>query len=208
MAAGARWRHALHFEPDDRAEVLNQALEKAYTAITLDPRDATGLCHAGEVHSMLGQHEMAVLKLEEAIGLNPADAIAHYFLGGVLRRAGHAEEAIPHFDDAMRLSPRDIFITGMLTDRAFVLFDLERYDEAFEWALRARLSPNPRTMTFAVFAATLSKLGRMDEARAAVDDLLAHAPGLTYTRYRANLFGTMDVMERLASALREEGLPE
>ena len=208
MAAGARWRYALHFEPDDRAEVLNQALEKAYTAITLDPRDATGLCHAGEVHSMLGQHEMAILKLEEAIALNPADAIAHYFLGGVLRRAGRAEEAIPHFDHAMRLSPRDMFITGMLTDRAFVLFDLERYEEAFDWAQRARLSPHPRTMTFAVFAAVLAKLGRQDEARAAVNDLLAHAPRLSYAKYRENLFGTPKVMERLAGALREAGLPE
>jgi DNA-binding transcriptional ArsR family regulator len=63
-------------------------------------------------------------------------------------------------------------------------------------------------MTFAVFAAVLSKLGRNDEARAAVDDFLAHAPGLTYTKYRENLFGTPQVMERLASALRDAGLPE
>ena len=41
-----------------------------------------------------------------------------------------------HFDQAMRLSPHDIFLTGMLTDRAFVLFDLERYEESFEWVQR------------------------------------------------------------------------
>ncbi len=208
MASGARWRYAIHFEPDDRAEVLNRALEKANTAITLDPRDSTGLYHAGEVLSMLGQHDLAIIKLEEAIALNPADAIARYFLGSVLRRAGRTEEAIPHIDQAMRLSPRDIWITGMLTDRAFVLFDLGRYEESLKWAQRARLSPNPRTMTFAVFAAVLSKLGRNDEARAAVDDLLAHAPRLTYTKYQENLFGTPKVMERLAGALRDAGLPE
>jgi len=95
-----------------------------------------------------------------------------------------------------------------LTDRAFVLFDLGRYEESLKWAQRARLSPNPRTMTFAVFAAVLSKLGRNDEARAAVDDLLAHAPRLTYTKYQENLFGTPKVMERLAGALRDAGLPE
>jgi len=208
MAAAARWRYALHFQPEDSAAVLNEALRKAYTAITLDPRDATGLWNAGGVHSMLGQHDMAVSKAKDAIALNPLDAMAHYMLGSILRRAGRTEEAIPHFDHAMRLSPRDIWITGMLTDRAFVLFDLERYDEAFAWAQRARLSPNPRTMTFAVFAAVLSRLGRKDEARAAVDDLLAHAPGLSYAKYRENLFGTPEVMERLAAALREAGLPE
>jgi hypothetical protein len=62
-------------------------------------------------------------------------------------------------------------------------------------------------MTFAVYAATLSKLGRQEEARAAVKDLLKHAPQLTYTKYRKNLFGTPEVNERLASALRDAGLP-
>lgn len=208
MGAGARWRFALHFDPDDRAAYFDDALEKAYTAIKLDPRDPTGHYHAGEVHSMLGQHDVAVLKIEEAIRLNPNDAIAHYFYGGVLRRAGRFEEAIPHFDLAMRLSPHDIWITGMLTDRAFVLFALERYDEALGWARRARLSPNPRTMTFAIFAAVLSKTGHLEESRHAVEDLLDHAPGLSCTTYRQNLFGTPEVMARLTDALAEAGLPE
>jgi len=208
MAAAARWRLVQHFDPDKPTDVLEQALKQAYTAITLDPRDATGIWNAGEVHSLLGQHDLAVSKLEQAVALNPTDAVARYFLGSVLRRAGRAEEAIAHIDHAMRLSPHDIWITGMLTDRAFVLFDLERYEEAFDWAKRARLSPNPRTMTFAIFAALLSKLGRMAEARAAVDDLRAHMPELTYRKYRENRFGTPDVMERLASALRDAGLPE
>lgn len=208
MAANARWRYALHFDPDDRSEYLSQALEKAYTAIKLDPRDPTGLWAAGEVHSMLGEHEVAVQKVEEAITLNPHDAIAHYFMGSVLRRAGRYEEAIPYFDRAIRLSPRDIWITGMLTDRAFVLFALERYEEACEWARRARLSPNPRTMTFAIYAAVLSVLGRQQEARLAVADFLEHAPRMTCARYRRNLFGTPEVMGRLAEALREAGLPE
>ena len=58
MAAGAGWRYALHFDPDDQAEYLNDALEKAYTAIMLDPRDPTGHYHAGEVHSMLDEQTL------------------------------------------------------------------------------------------------------------------------------------------------------
>jgi adenylate cyclase len=178
MASNARWRYVVHFDPDDRNEYLSQALKKAYTAIELDPRDPTGHWAAGEVHSIRGEHNVAVSKVEDAIRLNPNDAIIHYFLGSVLRRAGRSAEAIPHFDHAMQLSPVDIWMTGMLTDRAFALFDLERFEEALEWARRARLSPNPRTMTFAILAGVLSKLGRHEEARTAAADFMKHAPGM------------------------------
>jgi adenylate cyclase len=208
MTANARARYVLHFIPDNRSEILNQAREKAHKGITLDPRDPTCLWTDGRVHSMLGRHDVAISKIEEAVALNPNDAMSYHFLGWVLLRAGRAKEAIPHLDRAMRLSPRDIFITGMLTDRAFALFDLERYEEALEWSQRARLSPNPRTMTFALFAAVLSKLGRHDEAFTAVNDLLTHAPGMSCVKYRENPFGGPEVMARFVDALRKAGLPE
>jgi tetratricopeptide (TPR) repeat protein len=157
---------------------------------------------------MLGQHDVAISKTKEAIALNPNDAMSHYFLGAALCSAGQADEAIPYIDHAMRISPRDIFLTAMLTHRAFVLFDLGRYEEAFEWAQRARLSPNPRSMTFALLTAVLTKLKRQKEARAALNDLLAHAPGMSCAKYRENRFGGPEVMERFIDALREAGLPE
>jgi TolB-like protein/Flp pilus assembly protein TadD len=208
MAAAARIRYVLHFEPDGRAEYLNQAREKANKAITLDPRDPMCLMHDGAVHSMLGHHDVAVSKVEEAIALNPNDASSHFNLGVVLCTAGRAEEAIPHIDRAMRLSPRDIFLTGMLTHRAFLLFDLARYEEAFPWIQRARLSPNPRSMTFALLTAVLIKLGRQEEAQTALEDLMAHAPGMSCAKYRDNRFGGPEAMGRLVEALREAGLPE
>jgi TolB-like protein/Flp pilus assembly protein TadD len=208
MAANARARYALHFIPDNRIELLNQAREKAHKGITLDPRDPTCLWTDGRVHSMLGYHDVGISKVEEAVDLNPNDAIARYFLGWTLCFAGRATEAIPHIDHAMRLSPRDIFLTGMMTYRAVALFHLERYEEALDWAQRASLSPDPRSMTLALLTAALAKLGRREEARAALKDLLAHAPGMSCARYRENPFGAPEFMERFADALRDTGLPE
>ena len=207
MAANARARYALHFMPDNRSELLNQAREKAYKAVTLDPRDSTCLWTDGRVHSMLGRHDVAISKIEEAIALNPNDAMSRYFLGWALCFGGRSKDAIPHIDHAMRLSPRDIFLTGMMTYRAVALFDLEHYEEAFEWVRRASLSPNPRSMTFALLTAVLTKLGRQQEARAALDDLLAHAPGVSCVKYRENPFGGPEVMERFVDALREAACP-
>ena len=73
MAAGARWRYVMHFEPDDPRGLLAQALDKAYEAITLDSRDPIGLWNAGRVHGMLGQHDAGVSKVEEAIALGRED---------------------------------------------------------------------------------------------------------------------------------------
>jgi len=208
MAANARARYALHFIPDNRSELLNQAREKAHKGTTLDPRDPTCLWTDGRVHSMLGYHDVGISKVEEAVALNPNDAMSHHFLGWTLCFAGRSEEAIPHFDDAMRLSPRDIFLTGMMTYRAVALFHLERYEEALDWVQRASLSPDPRSMTFALLTAVLAKLGRQEEARVALEGLLAHAPGMSCAKYRENPFGASEMMERIVDALREAGLPE
>jgi adenylate cyclase len=208
MAANARSRYALHSLPENRTEVLKQASEMARQGVALDSKNAICLWTDGRVHSMLGRHDVAIRKIKEAIELNPNDAMSHYFLGYALCRAGRAEEAIPHIDHAMRLSPRDIYSPAFFAYRAVILFDLARYDEALEWARRARLSPNPRTLTFAIFAAALSQLGRRDEAKIAIQDLLAHAPAITYGEYRNNPVGSLEAMERLSEALREAGLPE
>ena len=63
-------------------------------------------------------------------------------------------------------------------------------------------------MTFALLAVVLTKLGRKEEARAAVKDLLAHAPAMSGAKYREILFGPPEVMARFADALREAGLAE
>jgi hypothetical protein len=71
-----------------------------------------------------------------------------------------------------------------------------------------RLRTNPRTMTFALYAAVLAKLGRQEEARVALSDLLAHAPEISCSKYRANQFGAPEAMERFANTLHAVGLPE
>ena len=74
---------------------------------------------------------------------------------------------------------------------------------------RASLSANPRPLTFALLTAVLIKLGRKEEARAALNDLLAHAPGMACVKFRGNpMFGGPEILQRFVGALREAGLPE
>jgi adenylate cyclase len=208
-AASARTRYVLLFDPENPSELLNQAKEMAARGITLDSRDATCLWADGYVQNMLGRHDMAISRSEEAISLNPSDAMARYTFAMALGSAGRLDEAIPHIDHAIRLSPRDVAIAGFQTYRAFVLFDLERYEEAIEWARRASRSPNPLSVSFEVVTAALIQLERQEEAGVALNDLLAHTPGASLGQIRERPWiGRPETMERYLDALREAGLPE
>ncbi len=210
MAAEARISYTFHFRPDDRGALLKQAQEKAQKGIALDPRDP--VCHLadGRVNTHLGQHDMAILKIEEAIALNPNYAMAHFALGFVLLAADRAEESISHVDRAIRLSPHDAFLAGFQTMRSRALFTLGRYEESVEWARRAISSPNPRGWSFAMLAAALTKLGREEEAKAALDELLAHKPEFTlsFIRVVVEVAWPREAAESYLEALHEAGLPE
>jgi adenylate cyclase len=142
---------------------------------------------------MLGYHDVGISKVEEAVPLNPNDAMSHHFLGWTLCFAGRSKEAI---------------LTGMMTYRAVALFHLERYEEALDWVQPASLSPDPRSMTLALLTAVLAKVGRQEEARVALKNLVAHAPGMSCAKYRENPFEAPELIERFVDALREAGLPE
>jgi adenylate cyclase len=209
MAANARARYVLLFDPDNPEEMLKEALTMARTAITLDAQEAT--CHwaSSRVESMLGHHDEALESAGEAIRLNPNDAMAHYWRARALGGAGRLEEAIPGIDKTIRLSPHHRTISGFETYRSFILFDLERYEEALKWARRARRAPHPIQVCFEVVTASLAELSRRDEAREALKDLLEKFPeaSINFVR-RRTWIGRPESKQRYLDALREAGLPE
>lgn len=207
MAASARVRFALLFEPDDREEMLVQALEKARQGITLDTRDSTCLWAYGRVLTMMGNFDAAIASIEGAIALNPNDSLAHYYLSIALGSAGRLEEAIAKIDHALRLSPLDVAGGGFQTYKAFVLFDLERYEEAVDCAQQAVREPYPLSIPFEIMAAALVKLGRLEEARVAISDLLEHTPDSSLSSLAGRPWiGRPETKARFLGALRETGL--
>lgn len=209
MAASARVRFALLFEPDDREELLVQALEKSRQGITLDTRDSTCLWAHGRVLTMMGNYDAAITSIEGAIALNPNDSLAHYYLSIALGSAGRLEDAVAKIDHALRLSPLDVAGGGFQNYKAFVLFDLERYEEAIECAQQAIREPYPLSVPFEVMAAALVKLGRPEEARVAVGDLLEHTPDASLSSLSGRPWiGRPETKARFLGALREAGLVE
>ena len=207
MAADTRVRLMMHYRLREPGLLLSQAQEKAQKGIALDQRDPICLWADGRVNTFLGQHELAIWQIKEAVTLNPNYSMAYYTLAFVLTRAGRADEAISHFDQAIRLSPHDAFLAGFQVQRALALFDLKRYEECVEWAYRASRSPNPRYWSFVYLAAALIELGRKEEARAALDKLMALAPHFTLSFLRGWWEDSGSNAENpLVDALRKAGL--
>ena len=90
-----------------------------------------------------------------------------------------------------RLSPCDSNAFFNCISTAIAHFVARRFDEATEWADRA-LHDQPRLITaMRIKAAAFAHLGRLDEACAELDRILAIDPRLTIARYRVALGSTL-----------------
>ena len=196
-------------EPGDR---LARAHEAGKTAVMLDDKDSLGHYALGRVCTMLGNHDEAMDELDVAVALNPNAALAHHGRGYVLTLIGRAEEALDEYDEALRLSPRDPLTVGTMAMRSVALTLLRRHEEAVEWARRSQRQPGAARLggwPEAHEATALSHLGRVDEARAALERALAVNPNLSASFIDAVLrFRNPADRDHYIDGLRKAGLPE
>jgi adenylate cyclase len=143
-------------------------------AIQLDPRDAYAYFAASGASLFLGRHREALEQARKTVALNPNFGFGHFRLGQVLVYSGRAKEAVAPIERSIRYSPYDPQLGSMHRMLAFTLFHAGEYERAVTEAESAiRLHDVPAA---AVLAASLVKLGRMEEAQAVFDrDLYAAA---------------------------------
>lgn len=158
---------------------LQEAREAARRAVALDPRDAYGYFAAAGAALYLGRHEEALDQAQRALALNPNFAFGHFRLGQVLIYFGRPAEAVPALERSLRLSPYDPQLGPMLQSLALAHYQARNYAEAVEHAQSAvRLNDAGAA---AILAASLARMGRFDDARAAYPSELrqrARAPRL------------------------------
>ncbi len=209
-SAETRFHDALEGFTEDPAKILDEALHLAKRAVVLDQKDAIGHFALGRVQSLRREYEESVAELTAALDLNPSFAQAHLGLGFVLTMSGRMQEAVPHLEKAIRLSPRDPRLWSFLNVRAFAHHLMGQYEEALEWASKAARQPNAGHWTNTHVVAALGHLGRINEAKAAVNELLQRNPefSCSFARtYRFYVKSSADV-EQYLDGLRKAGLPE
>jgi tetratricopeptide (TPR) repeat protein len=210
--AGTAFAHFadIGFEWSDSRSRSIAALERsAGDCIALDRESAECQLGLGFAYRVTGRQSEEIAAFERAVQLDPSLGNAHGWLGMALALAGRPEEAIVSLEKALRLSPhspgKGLFFESM----AWAHFAAGRYGEAVAWARRT-LEFDPRDdLAYRTLAASYAQLGRLEEARKAVEEGLRLDPDLSLRKVRQqNPTTDADFMARWLDGLRKAGVKE
>jgi len=190
------------------AERRTDAIRLAHLGSRMGSDDAFALARSGHVLTYLGhEYDRGTSMVEQATTLNPNLAVAWYSRGWVSLMCGESERAVESFDRMMRLSPLDPLRIGAWNGSSFALFQLGRYQEGCASATKS-IQFAANTHTLGAFIVNAVGSGRTAEAREAVAQLLKLQPEFRVSHVNeAFPVRAPDQRDRMASALREAGLP-
>ena len=207
-ACAAECHHTLFLRGGGHQEDRTAAVRHAQVAIAHGQDDALALGLAGFVIGMDGHDRAAAFAaFEAALAVSPSTALA-YILGSViLAFAGEAERAIEWGERGLRLSPLDPWRSSAFISFAFGHFHRGRYEEAAAAARKAVQSSPGFSICHLVLAASLAKLERIEEARAAAARVLELLPVFRYSWFLTSVNCEPTLAASLSDALRVTGLP-
>lgn len=185
--------------------LLDKGLEHAAKAVSLDNTDSRSQMRLGHLLMHRGEVTEARTHLARALELNPNDADGIAFMGILLGQTGQHEEAIKHYLTAMRLNP--YYPAWYLWMLGSAYYEARKYVDALH-PLREAINRNPKFMKPRTsLAATYAQLGRVEDARRVVQEVLTAQPGWSLKLER-DWWGYDENLDHWVEGLRKAGLPE
>jgi TolB-like protein/Tfp pilus assembly protein PilF len=185
------------------------AFAPARKAVEIDPQNASAHKALGMAYFINRDHPSAIAEFKLAIHLNPSDAHLYPYLGFAQAFSGLAEDALDNFLMAMKLSPRDPMFGWFHNGMGVSLLHLQRHEECVEWVRKALQYPNVIWAIRAYAISALAHLGRTEECRQELDDLLALQPDCTISLLqRSRLTTDQSYSDHFVEGLRKAGLPD
>jgi adenylate cyclase len=209
LGAFARMSLANVYRGDELEQLSHVAKQKAELAYSLDPADPLTLLALARTHSGLGNHREALALAWQAVEANPNNAFSRDRLAQIAVAAGHFDLCIEQCNIMLALSPldpRESLVKGI---KGVAHFLKGEYQNAID-TIQSMTSPKLVSLNLkCVEPMSLFKLGREDEARAAIKKILANYPKLSvafFQRGSGNYVKT--VVDPFVAGLRELGVPE
>ena len=185
------------------------SIHHAQAAMAYGQDDALALTFAGFSIGMdANDRNSAFAAFDAALALSPSSALTYYCGSAILGWGGEAERAIEWAERGIRLSPFDPWRFAAYHALTLGHFHRGRYQEAADSAYKAVQANPGHSISRMLLAASLVKLGRLDEAKAAAAHVLELQPTFRYSKQFSGVNCAPALAASLGEALRETGLPE
>lgn len=193
----------------DKRASTDEACDLAGRAVGADPENAAVLAVAAWAYSTLGVHFEQSLELaNRALALHPNSVHVRSFCGWVFNYFGESLRAIEQFDEARLLSPVDPKSYFPMLGLAAAHFFAGHLEETVSLTGRILAEVPTHNVARRYRAAALGHLGRIDEARAVIADLLAAQPNSNLRSARSSGFRNARMSNLYVEGLQLAGLPE
>jgi len=175
------WSHFSNWQygwlPGKPKESYQKALDLAYKAMALDPRDGFAHCTLGFFLLYGRKFDQAAAEFKEALKANPNDAHLIVLSAEFYTAVGRPEDAIRQIKEAMRLNPSgpNWYLMG-LGWAQYVAHD-------YQGAVETLRKMSPMGEARATLAASLAQLGRMEEARVEAEKYFKDNPSFSASYY-------------------------
>ena len=194
---------------EDKTASTAEACELAAKAVSIDPENASVLAVAAWAYSTLGvRFEQSLELANHALALHPNSVHIRSFCGWVFNYFGESLKAIEQFEEARRLSPVDPKSYFPMLGLAAAHFFAGHFDETVNLTGRILAEVPTHNVARRYRAAALGHLGRIDEARAVIADLLKAQPSSNLRSSRSSVFRDPRMSELYIGGLERAGLPE
>jgi tetratricopeptide (TPR) repeat protein len=183
-----------------------RAYEAAAQALALDVNNPGAYSVLGMLQMVDSRYDEAIASVKEAVALDPNNAEAYVNLALVLTHSGRTTEAVAAMETALRLNPRPPPGVNLLS--GFILFMDRRYERATELLEKAREAMPTNAAVHEQLAMAYAQLGRLDEARAEVNEMLTKRPwlNLAYLRLFYAYHKRPEDLDHRIEALRKAGM--
>jgi TolB-like protein/class 3 adenylate cyclase/tetratricopeptide (TPR) repeat protein len=204
------WLDAALGRIDSPQQANARALDLIEKAISLDPEDGYSYALRGSILVQMQQYDKGLLDVAKALSLEPNQIGVLNESASALWRAGKPEQALPLMEKLFRLSPFPVL--GNFTGAAMAYNLAGQYEKSAEVSIKAIQRFPPNYLVYVQYAISTSLLGRTEEARASVNELLRLNPQFSIEQFKAFMsrIGMKDqtAVEKFVEALRKAGLPE
>jgi adenylate cyclase len=205
----ARTTAAAVYQTHNLPEALASAEELARRAVALDGTDAEARTRIAAALYLRGDYGGALAEAQRALAINPNLAPAHGVRGSTLVFSGRPRDGPASLETCIRLDPRDPNLAARSNHIALGLYFCREYEAAIEAAKQTIRSYPNHPLAYRWLAAALGQVGRIDEARIALESGVAVAPASleTYVRQRPPWFRPQD-HAHWVEGLHKAGMPE